>query len=361
MTTTRRSFLASAAALATTVHVAGLKAAYGLQTSFFPHRPKPKTPALPSFVYFGTDTSKAGAKGIYASRFDTATGKLSPPMLATPSLRAAFFAVGQMQGRRILHVCNEGDEHTSTITSYAIDAATGGLKQLGQVSSGGSGPAYISLDADGHSAYVADYAGSAIATYRVQPDGTLSQPVEHLDFNQARFGHKGPNAERQDVSHPHLTVLSPDNRFLVVTDLGNDSIVTFPVDATSGQLGQPHINERRAGSGPRHLAFHPNRRWIYCVNELDNHVDQLLWNETRGDQAHGVEAVALLTDTGHTVSTVDPNFHGQSTAAEIVIEGSGRHLYVTNRGEESIAVFSIDQSNGALTVTQRVSCGGVCA
>jgi 6-phosphogluconolactonase len=357
MTTSRRHFLATVSALTATFCTGDLLAEAAAQT-FFPHRPRTKAPVPPPFVYFGTDTTKPGARGIYVSRFDIATGKLTTPALATPSLRAAFFAVGQSRGRRMLYVCNEGDEHNSAITTYVIDPASGSLKQIGQVSSGAAGPAYISIDADGRSAYVADYAGSAIATYLIQPDGTLSKPVEDLDFKQPRFGHKGPNAERQDAAHPHLTLLSPDNRFLVVPDLGNDSIVTFPADASTGHLGTPHINERRPGSGPRHVAFHPNRRWIYCVNELDNHVDQLLWNETRGDAAHGVQAQALLTDTSRTVSTVDPGFHGQSTAAEVVIEGGGRHLYASNRGEDSIAVFDIDPANGALTLTQRISCGG---
>lgn len=357
MTISRRRFLAASTSVAAAVFACGLPGECGAQTTFFPKRHK-AVPLAPSFVYFGTDTAKPEAKGIYVSRFDPATGKLTPPVVAAASLRPAFFVLGLGHGKRVLHVCNEGDEHSSAISSFLIDPATGGLRPLGKVSSGSMGPCYLALDADGQTAYAASYSGSGIATYLVQPDGSLSQPVERIDFKGSGFGQHGPNAERQQAAHPHSARLSPDNRFLIVNDLGNDSIVTFPVDAATARLGAPHVNERREGSGPRHIAFHPNGRWIYSVNELDNRVDQLLWSSTRGDHAHGVEPQALLTDAGHSVSTLGAGFHGTNTAAEVEISASGSYLYVSNRGENSLVVFTIDQTNGMLTVLQRISCGG---
>ncbi len=318
---------------------------------------KPPAPTPFPFVYFGTDTLRGTSKGIYVSRFDPTTGHLTSPTLATPCIRPSWFAVGFSGKRRVLYVCNEGDGPQATISSFAIDA-TGALHPLNQVTSVAPGACYLSVDATGQSVFIADYSGSTVATYRIQPDGSLSQPVERLDFKDARFGHTGPSHARQDASHPHCAMLTPDDRFLLVNDLGNDTITTFPVDASTAKLGPPHVHERRPGSGPRHLAFHPNGRWIYAVNELDNHVDQLLLNTTRGDIAHGFPPQALLTDTGHTISTLDPGFHGTNTAAEIAIAPSGRFIYVSNRGEDSLVVFTIDDTTGALTVLQRISCGG---
>jgi 6-phosphogluconolactonase len=319
---------------------------------------KPVPPAPQPYVYFGTDTTRGQSKGIYVSRFDPATGHLTPPTLAAACVRPSWFAVGVTPTKhRVMYVCNEGEGAQAVISSLAIDAA-GALHPLNQVSSGGAGPCYLSVDATNQSVFVADYSGSAVATYRVQPDGTLSQPVEHLDFKDARFGHTGPKSARQDAPHPHCAILTPDDRFLLVNDLGNDTITTFPVDASTAKLGPPHVHERRAGSGPRHLAFHPNGRWIYAVDELDNHVDQLLLNTTRGDVAHGFPPQALLTDTGHSISTLDAGFHGTNTAAEIAIAPSGRYVYVSNRGEDSLVVFTVDEATGALTVLQRIACGG---
>jgi 6-phosphogluconolactonase len=195
MTISRRRFLASS--LASGLYAGGLQA----QSGFFPHPHKKVVPAVPLFVYFGTDTTKPGAQGIYLSRFDPATGKLTMPTVAAKSLRPAFFAVGQGRGKKVLYVCNEGDEHTSAISYFVIDPATGALRPFGQVSSGGMGPCYMSLDADGQSAYVANYSGSAVASYAVKPDGSLSEPVEKLDFKDAKFGHTGPNKDRQLASH----------------------------------------------------------------------------------------------------------------------------------------------------------------
>ena len=319
-------------------------------------RKQPMPAPLP-YVYFGTDTTRGKSQGIYVSRFDPATGHLTPPTLAHACVRPSWFAIGLAANkRRVMYVCNEGEGPQAVISALAIEA-DGILQPLNEVPSA-AGPCYLSVDATNQSIFVADYSGSAVASYRIQPDGTLSQPVERLDFKDGRFGHTGPNHARQEAPHPHCAILTPDDRFLLVNDLGNDTIVTFPVDAAAGRLGPPHLNERRPGSGPRHLAFHPNGRWIYVINELDNRIDQLLLNTTRGDIAHGFPPQALLTDTGHSISTLDPGFHGSNTAAEITVAPSGRFVYISNRGEDTLVVFNIDDNTGALTLLQRIACGG---
>jgi 6-phosphogluconolactonase len=255
-------------------------------------------------------------------------------------------------------VCNEGDPKTSAISSYQIDPASGALTMLNQVSSGAEGPCYIAVDASGHSAYVADYAGGAIASYVVLADGTLSQPVDRVDFrNAAVFGHTGPNKARQDGPHPHSSMLTPDNRFIVVNDLGDDSIAIFPIDPKTAHLGHPHLFQNLSpGTGPRHLAFHPNGRWAYGIDELANRIDQYLYTSTHGSP--GIEAQAILTGAGRSISTLDPGYHGVNTAAEITVAPAGDFLYASNRGEDTLVVFAINGSDGALSFVQRISCGG---
>ncbi len=333
--------------------------ALNAQLGFLTRKSKPSAqPAPRPFVYFGTDTDKPGAKGIYVSRFDLSTGQLTQPTLAAESLRPAYLAVNQVRDRRLLYATNEGPSaKTSTVSTYLIDPATGALTLIGQVSSAGAGPCYVSVDASRRSVFVANYAGGSIASYLVRPDGTLSDPVERLDFHQAAFSHHGPNAARQDAPHPHSAMLSPNNRFLVVSDLGNDDIVIFPVDPQTARLGKPSLNQNRTpGAGPRHIAFHPNGRWAYSINELASRIDQYLWNSTRGGNSTNAEA--RLTDAGHSISTLDPAYHGSNTAAEIVVAPSGNFLYASNRGEDSLIVCSIDAVSGAPMVVQRIGCGG---
>jgi 6-phosphogluconolactonase len=209
---------------------------------------------------------------------------------------------------------------------------------------------------------VADYAGGLVASYSVRSDGTLSEPVDRIDFHdQAVFGQHGPNKARQDGPHPHSTTISPDNRFIIVNDLGNDDIAIFPIDSQPGnpqsRLGHPHLfTSLSPGSGPRHIAFHPNDRWAYGIDELANRIDQYLYTSMRG--VGSVEAQGLLTGVDHSVSTIDAGFHGVNTAAEIFVAPTGDYVYASNRGEDSLVVFKIDEIAGTLSFVQRISCGG---
>jgi 6-phosphogluconolactonase len=192
----------------------------------------------------------------------------------------------------------------------------------------------------------------------VQADGALSQPVDRVDFhNREVFGRPGPVKPQQDGPHPHSTTLSPDNRFIVVTDLGDDSIVTFPIDAKTGYMGKPHLFQTMApGSGPRHIAFHPNQRWAYGIDEISSRIDQYLFTDMH--DLPGVEAQAIFSSAGHSVSTLDPGFRGISWASEVYVVPTGDYLYASNRGEDTLVVFAINQTTGTLTLRQRISCGG---
>jgi 6-phosphogluconolactonase len=326
--------------------------------AFWPVRKKKPLPPAPLNVYFGTDTTKGVSKGIYQSRFDTTHGQLTPPILVAATARPSYLAFTPPgSGKRFLYAVNAIKDPAATVTTFMVDPKTGSLNQLGQVSSGGAGPAYISIDDTGHSAFVADYYGSAIASYRIQSDGTLSKPVENIDFkNHTKFGVLGSNSVRQDSPHPHCATISPDNRFLLVCDLGTDCISVFLIHPETGELSDHNLfTNNRPGSGPRHIVFHPNARWVYCINEIDSTIDLCLWTATRfSDTPQG-----LLVNANSSTKTIASDFPAEkNTAAELAISPDGNFLYASNRGEDSLVVFSISPKHGHLTFLQRISCGG---
>ncbi len=331
--------------------------AFALQ---FPHRRKPPVPNHIYPVYIGVDTTTGGGKGIYLSTFDSLTGRLSAPALAAETVQPSFFALSGAGSRRVLYAGNETSDASSSVTAFLLDPKSPGtLHPIGKVSSGFPGPCYVSVDSTGHAVFVADYAGSGIASFRILPNGALSDPVERIDFkDQAKFGKPGPNHDRQDAPHPHCATISADNRFLIVCDLGNDQISTFSIDPTTARLStsEPHLfSNNRPGSGPRHVAFHPNSRWIYVINELDSTIDHYLWTTTHSQQS----PQALLVVAGPPVKTISDSFPAaKNTAAEIAVSSNGYYVYASNRGEDSLVVFSIDQNSGTLKTIQRISCGG---
>jgi 6-phosphogluconolactonase len=352
----RRRFLLTLPAAAVASDLA-LRFKLSEAQSFAPHFHKqPPAPPAPGFVYFATDTAKGVAKGIYLSRFDTIKGQLTSPTLVAETLRPSFLALSSpVAGHRRLYAANEGStEATSAISSFLVDSANGALHLINEVSAGAAGPCYLSLDATGESAYVADYAGSAIATYQVEANGALSQPVERIDYKDKKFGKRGPVTARQELPHPHSVHLSPDNRFLLVNDLGSDAISVFAVEP-GARLGEPklYVNDR-PGCGPRHIAFHPNGRWIYSINEIDSTIDHFVWSET----SSRTDPQGLLVNTGSFVSTIAPGFpKAKNTAAEVAISPDGNFLYASNRGEDTLVVFAIGD-DGKLSFLQRISCGG---
>src|SRR5215469_1157840 len=346
---TRRRFLVSLPAFAAAAHAQHL-----------PFHRKAPPPPPPLFVYFGTDTSKGLSKGIYQSRFNLATGQLSPPVLAATTPRPSFLALAPLVrgGSRFIYAVNAMNDASAAVTTFSQDPKTGALQQIGQVPSGGAGPCYVSVDATGKSAYVANYPGGTFVSYRVEADGKLSQPVDRIDFHDAKFGHRGPNASRQDAPHVHSATISPDNRFVLACDLGSDSIAVFGIDPDPAKLtkGNPFLfHNERPGSGPRHVAFHPNGRWVYGICELDSTIDHYLWTTTRSTDT----PLGMLVNTNFHISTVAADFPaGKSTAAEVAVSPDGNFVYASNRGEDTLVVFAIRPKDGNLTFVQRIPCGG---
>jgi len=296
-------------------------------------------------VYVGTYTGK-GSEGIYAYRFDPATGETSSVGLAAATDNPSYLVVDPKG--RFLYAVNELDtfrnEPTGAVSVFAIDRESGDLKLLQQVSSLGGGPAHLSLDKSARYLMVANYSGGNVAVFPIGNDGRLgphSAFVQHLGSSV--------NPERQAGPHAHFIQVTNDNRFAIAADLGLDKLLVYRFDAGTGSLtpGSPPFVALDPGAGPRHVAFAPSGKFVYVVNELASTVTAFAYEPGRGT-LHGIQ----------TISTLPKDFAGENTTAEIVVDTKGRFLYVSNRGNDSIAVFSIDPDNGNLKALEWVPNGG---
>jgi len=296
-------------------------------------------------MYVGTYTDHY-SKGIYAYRFDPATGESNAIGLVAATDNPSFLAVAP--NNRFLYSVNELDKFegkpTGAVSVFAIDRETGKLKLLQQVSSLGGGPAHLSVDKTGRYLLVANYDGGSVAVFPIEPDGRLGQ---HTAFVQ----HVGSsvNPKRQAGPHAHSVLVSNDNRFAVSADLGLDQVLVYRFDAQKGSLAanDPKFATVDPGSGPRHLTFAPSGEFLYVVNEMASSVTVFAYNASQGRLRNK-----------QTVSTLPPAFHGHDTAAEIVVDANGRFLYVSSRGAHSIAVFAIKPGSGTLSLVEIVPSGG---
>ncbi|HEY3988021.1 MAG TPA: lactonase family protein [Acidobacteriaceae bacterium] len=307
-------------------------------------------------LFVGTYTHDMGAggkgEGIYTAEWDAAAGRLTPLRLAMKTTDPSFLAVPP--SGEALYAVNEREDYPQgntsakggSVTAFRRDAATGELSQQNVLPCGGTDPCHVAVDRANQAVFVADYSSGALASYRVTADG-ISGPVSLFGKQFASKG-LGPNKQRQESPHIHCVTLSPDERFLLVNDLGTDHIWIFRVDLQSATLTETNSPwHAKPGSGPRHTHFHPNGRWVYSINELTSTVDLLAWNATAG------------TLTWHAEFPLrDPAFTGESTGAELAIDRRGAFLYASNRGENVLVVFSIDPGTGALNFVQRIGCGG---
>ncbi len=294
-----------------------------------PEQADPMQPETPQhyLAYFGTFTREEhGSKGIYVSRFDASSGRLSPIRLALEAEDPSYLAVHP--NHRTLYSTNEVGGRNGTVSAYAIDSATGKLRLLNQAPAQGRGTCHIGLDSGGRMLAVANYVTGTVASYPVLADGRLGEVVSVMQIR----GDEAP--------HPHSANFSPDDRFLIVPDVGIHKVHRYRADPGQASL-QPHGPAEipdRPGNGPRHLAFHPSGRYCYIIEETANMVMALTWDERDG-----------TLEEFQRVPTIPASFSGETYTAEIVVHPTGKFLYGSNRGHDSIAVFSIDQDSGRLT------------
>lgn len=298
-------------------------------------------------AYFGTYTGKK-SKGIYVARFNPATGKLSAPELAGEAISPSFLAV-HPKGKW-LYAVNEIDNFTGKksggVSGFAIDAKSGKLSPINQQSTVGGGPCHVSLDASGRVVLVANYGGGSVASYRVDKKGFLSSDVSFIQHQGS-----GVNRGRQEAPHGHAIVTDPGNKFALACDLGLDKVLIYKLDAKKGSLtpNDPPFGRVAQGSGPRHIAFHPSGKFAWVINEMVCTVTSFSFDPKRGELKELQTISSLPADT-----KMIPSYN----TAEILAHPSGKFVYGSNRGHDTLAVYAVDQKLGTLRMMQNVSTQG---
>jgi 6-phosphogluconolactonase len=299
-------------------------------------------PALAAdlFVYFGSH-GKGPNIGFSLAHFDTETGRLTTPVFLQEAVAPAYFII-RPDGTR-LYTCNS--EPGSSVSAYAIDPATAKLTFLNQKPSGGGDPSYVSLDATGRYLMVANYLGGSVAVFALQPDGSIGERTAFVQHTGASV-----NPSNQTHAHAHSIRVDPTNRFVLVADLGVDKVFVYRLDPKTGALqpNDPPFATVAPGAGPRHTAFHPNGRYVYLINQMGGSIVRFGWDSNRGALTQ-FETISTLPEGAQVTST---------GAAEILVHPSGRFLYATNRGHDSVAVFSIQPETGRLTPIQHIPTQG---
>jgi 6-phosphogluconolactonase len=284
-------------------------------------------------MFVGTYTT-GESQGIYGFRFDDTTGTIAPVGVVAETANPSFLAASG--NRRYLFAVNEVAP-AGTVTSFAVDGATGQLHAINTESSRGGSPCHLALDRTGRFLAVANYSSGNFAVLPVTADGRLGPAAAVLANTDS-----GPNRARQAVPHAHAVTFDATNTFLLGADLGTDRVFVYRFNPVTGATvaNDPASASVEAGSGPRHLAWHPSRRLAFSVNELKSTVTAFTWDATAG-------RLAPLAS----YSTLPDDFQGASATAEIVMHPNGRVLYASNRGHDSIAVFSVDEQ-GRLSRSQ---------
>ncbi|MEO8576442.1 MAG: lactonase family protein [Gemmatimonadales bacterium] len=297
-------------------------------------------------LYVGTYTEGVRPEGIHILRMDRRSGQLRRIRSVDVGENPSFLAIHP--NRRVLYAVNELDKYngkpTGAVSAFAITKETGALTRLNEQPSEGGAPCYVSVDQSGHVVLVANYAGGSIALLPIETNGALAAAAT-LDQHTG----KGPNAERQQTPHAHCILADPSNRFVLSADLGVDRVYVYRLDIDGKSLHHVEGGDAvmRPGSGPRHIAFHPKLPLVFVANELDSTVATLRFDAKRG---------VLSPFEIH--STVPAGWTGTNYPGDIHLTSNGRTLYVSNRGHDSIAVFSVTESTGSIALEQVISTDG---
>jgi 6-phosphogluconolactonase (cycloisomerase 2 family) len=289
--------------------------------------------AAPTFMCIGSYTSQARGHGegisVYRRGGESDRWKLIEVVTDLPD---PSFLIADRQGRSIYSAHGDGTE----ASAYRIDPTTAKLHLLNHQPTGGTNGVHLAIDTTGRFLVLANYATGTVAVLPINTDGSLAPLADLTTLS----GTPGPHRTEQDRSHPHHCPFDPTGRFIVVPDKGFDKVFVFRLDMTRGKLipaSSPDVASR-AGAAPRHVDFHPTQPYAYVINELDSTIAVYHFDSEKG---------TLKPIQVHT--TLPSSYTGNNTGAEIAVAASGRFVYGSNRGHDSIAIFSIDQSTGLLT------------
>lgn len=288
---------------------------------------------MPSHLLFlGTYTRNSISQGIYAVQLDPATGALGAPELAAPATDPAWLA--RSPDGRFLYAIHAS---AAQATAFAIEDASGRLTPLppGPAATVPENPpSHLAVDASGRTLLAANYRDGYVASIPVRADGTLGPATAY------RHEGRGPHPTRQEKPHPHSVTPSPENRYVLVADLGLDRVFSYALDPAAATLApaSPAFVATAPAAGPRHAAFGRDGRHVYVINELDGTLDVYAYDPARG----------TLTPQ-QTVATLPPDFAGLNHTAEVRVHPNGRFVYGSNRGHDSIAAFAVDPGSGRLT------------
>ena len=300
-------------------------------------------------VFVGTYTGgKTNSQGIYAFRMHHRAGEplaFTSLGLVAETASPSFITVDRKRG--LLFAVNEADDYlgkpTGSVSAFSIDRATGRLTLINQQPSMGRAPCHLTLDRTGRHLLVANYSSGTVAVLPVAADGRLGQPsvVQHSGSSIDK--------QRQEGPHAHCTNFDPAFRYFFACDLGLDQVLAYRLDDATGTLTPhtPPFATVKAGSGPRHMGFRPDARFAYVVNEMTSTVTAFSYDAQKG----------VLTER-ETLSTVPAGYTGRNSGAEIAVHPSGRFVYTSNRGHNSIAIFRVDEASGALTFVRAQETGG---
>ena len=287
-------------------------------------------------MYVGTDTTGA-SEGIYVYRFDAATGSMEH-LSTTPGVENPAFLAIDPGGRYLYSVAAtdaESNVETGSVHAFAIDQTTGELSALNHQSSKGAGTCHITVDHTGRYVLAANYWSGSVAMLPIQGNGSLGEAVSVVQHEGS-----GPDPERQEGPHAHSITVDPSNRYAFAADLGLDKMMVYKLDTDRGSMApndKPWVSTA-PGAGPRHFDFHPNRRHAYVINELDSTLTAFRYNESIG----------TLSEV-QSISTIPEDFTDINYCADVHVHPSGKFVYGSNRGHDSIVMCAVDKATGALT------------
>jgi 6-phosphogluconolactonase len=292
----------------------------------------------PPFAYIGCYTGGTNARGISVFHYDPNTSQLSLVGIVAPVTSPSFITLDA--AKKFLYSGNESG--SGSASAFSVNSKTGALQFLNSVGAGGQ-PAHVAIHPSGKYLLTANYTGGTVAVFAIQADGSLGATPQII----SHFGNLGPNAGRQEAPHPHMMLPDSTGKYVLVNDLGLDATIVYSFDATAGKMSEVNRIAATPGSGPRHLAWHPNGKVVYSINELGNVFNVYSWDGNGN-----------LTPIQQDLSTLPAGFVGTSGAGEVLVDAAGKFLYGSNRGNDNIVICSIDQTSFQLTVLGWVATQG---